>query len=204
MKATLTRGGAAIVGVAESDLGEVAAGMSVIDLMAQGVQRALADCGLSLADVDGVFAAAGQSRMPTTALCEYLRLAPRYQDCTMMGGSSFMTHVAHAQAAIEAGLCEVAVIAYGSTQRSAGRKNTAPRELNPYETPYRPVTPATAYALAASRHMHQYGTDARAARADRGGGTPVGAAQSGRVGEDAAQRRAGARLANGELSPDGA
>jgi acetyl-CoA acetyltransferase len=158
MKATLTRGAAAIVGVAESDLGEVAVGMSVIDLMAQGVQRALADCGLTLADVDGVFAAAGQSRMPSTALCEYLRLTPRYQDCTMMGGSSFMTHVAHAQAAIEAGLCEVAVIAYGSTQRSAGRKNTAPREFNPYETPYRPVTPASAYALAASRHMHQYGT----------------------------------------------
>ncbi|MEJ8839392.1 thiolase [Ramlibacter sp. AN1133] len=158
MKATLTRGAAAIVGVAESDLGEVAGGMSVVDLMAQGVHRALADCGLALADVDGVFAAAGQSRMPSTALCEYLQLKPRYQDCTMMGGSSFMTHVAHAQAAIEAGLCEVAVIAYGSTQRSAGRKNTAPREFNPYETPYRPVTPASAYALAASRHMHQYGT----------------------------------------------
>jgi acetyl-CoA acetyltransferase len=158
MKTTLTRGAAAIVGVAESDLGEVAAGMSVIDLMAQGVQRALADCGLTIADVDGVFAATGQSRMPSTALCEYLRLTPRYQDCTMMGGSSFMTHVAHAQAAIEAGLCEVAVIAYGSTQRSAGRSNTAPREFNPYETPYRPVTPASAYALAASRHMHQYGT----------------------------------------------
>src|SRR4030095_4935639 len=86
------------------------------------------------------------------------RLTPRYQDCTMMGGSSFMTHVAHAQAAIEAGLIDVAVIAYGSTQRSAGRKNTAPREVNPYETPYRPVLPASAYALAASRHFHEYGT----------------------------------------------
>lgn len=158
MSGTLKRGAAAIVGVAESDLGEVAAGMSVIDLMAQGVHRALADCGLTLADVDGVFAAAGQSRMPSTALCEYLGLKPRYQDCTMMGGSSFMTHVAHAQAAIELGLCEVAVIAYGSTQRSAGRKNVAPREYNPYETPFKPVMPASAYALAASRHMHQYGT----------------------------------------------
>lgn len=158
MKRTLARGAAAIVGAAESDLGEVAAGMSVIDLMAQGVHRALADCGLSLADVDGVFAAAGQSRMPSTALCEYLRLAPRYHDCTMMGGSSFMTHVAHAQAAIEAGLCEVAVIAYGSTQRSMGRKNLGAREFNPYETPFRPVMPASAYALAASRHMYQYGT----------------------------------------------
>ena len=76
----------------------------------------------------------------------------------MMGGSSFMTHVAHAQAAIELGLCEVAVIAYGSTQRSAGRKNVSPREYNPYETPFKPVMPASAYALAASRHMHQYGS----------------------------------------------
>lgn len=158
MSAHLERGSAAIVGVAESDLGEVASGMSVIDLMAQGVHRALADCGLGIADVDGVFAAAGQSRMPSTALSEYLGLQPRYQDCTMMGGSSFMTHVAHAQAAIEAGLCDVAVIAYGSTQRSAGRKNVAPREYNPYESPYRPLTPASAYALAASRHMHEYGT----------------------------------------------
>ncbi|MDF2467466.1 MAG: thiolase, C-terminal protein 10 [Ramlibacter sp.] len=158
MSAGLTRGAAAIVGVAESDLGEVAAGMSVIDLMAQGVAGALEDCGLSLSDVDGVFAAAGQSRMPTVALCEYLGVKPRYHDSTMQGGSSFMTHVAHAQAAIEAGLCEVAVIAYGSTQRSAGRKNVGPREYNPYETPFRPVLPASAYALAASRHFHQYGT----------------------------------------------
>lgn len=158
MRGALTRGAAAIVGAAESDLGEVAAGLSVVDLMAQGVHRALADAGLTLADVDGVFAAAGQSRMPSTALCEYLGLQPRVHDSTMMGGSSFMTHVAHAQAAIEAGLCEVAVIAYGSTQRTAGRRNVAPREFNPYETPFRPLTPATAYALAASRHMHQYGT----------------------------------------------
>ena len=158
MNTTLKRGSAAIVGVAESDLGGVAAGMSVTGLLAQGVHRALGACGRALADVDGVFAAGGQSRMPSTALCEYLGLKPRYQDCTMMGGSSFMTHVAHAQAAIELGLCEVAVIAYGSTQRSAGRKNVAPREYNPYETPFRPVLPASAYALAASRHMHLYGT----------------------------------------------
>jgi acetyl-CoA acetyltransferase len=31
-------------------------------------------------------------------------------------------------------------------------------EFNPYESPFRPVLPASAYALAASRHMHLYGT----------------------------------------------
>jgi len=66
--------------------------------------------------------------------------------------------VAQAAAAIEAGLCNVAVIAYGSTQRSVGRKQASQREVNPYETPFRPFLPTSAYALAASRHMHQYGT----------------------------------------------
>ena len=56
------------------------------------------------------------------------------------------------------GLCNVAVIAYGSTQRSVGRKQASQREVNPYETPFKPFLPASAYALAASRHMHQFGT----------------------------------------------
>jgi acetyl-CoA acetyltransferase len=61
-------------------------------------------------------------------------------------------------AAIAAGLCNVAVIAYGSTQRSVGRRQASAREFNPYETPLRPFFPASAYALAASRHMHEFGT----------------------------------------------
>jgi hypothetical protein len=66
----LKRGSAAIVGVAESDLGRVAEGMSPIDLMAQGIKRALADCGLALKDVDGLFAATTQSRLSVLALAE--------------------------------------------------------------------------------------------------------------------------------------
>jgi acetyl-CoA acetyltransferase len=60
--------------------------------------------------------------------------------------------------AIALGLCKVAVIAYGSTQRSIGRRQASVREINPYETPFKPFMPASAYALAASRHMHQFGT----------------------------------------------
>ena len=154
----MKRGSVAIVGAAESDLGLVAPGTSPLDLIAQATHRALADCGLQLSDIDAVFTAASQLRMPTLSLCEYLGLRPRYQDSTGIGGSSFMTHLAHAMAAIEAGLCEVALIAYGSTQRSVSRAAASPREYNPYESPYKPFLPATAYALAASRHMHQFGT----------------------------------------------
>lgn len=154
----LQRGSAAIVGIAESDLGAVAREMSPIDLMAQGVQRALADCGLHRRDVDGLLCATTQSRTSGLALSEYLGISPAFVDTTILGGSSFMFHVAHAQAALQLGLCKVAVIAYGSTQRTVGRRQASVREYNPYETPFRPFLPATAYALAASRHMHQYGT----------------------------------------------
>jgi acetyl-CoA acetyltransferase len=154
----LQRGGAAIVGAVESDLGAVAEGLHPIDLMAQGVQRALADCGLSLRDVDGLLCATTQSRTSGLSLSEYLGISASFIDTTILGGSSFMFHVAHALAAIQLGLCTVAVIAYGSTQRTVGRRQASVREINPYETPYRPFLPSTAYALAASRHMHCYGT----------------------------------------------
>ena len=154
----LKRGGAAIVGAAESDLGKVAEEMSPIDLMAQGTHRALADCGIALKDVDGLFCATAQVRLSVLAFAEYLGIQPAYLDSTIVGGSSFEYHVAHAAAAIQLGLCNVAVVAYGSTQRSIGRRQASMREINPYETPFRPFMPSSAYALAASRHMHQYGT----------------------------------------------
>jgi acetyl-CoA acetyltransferase len=154
----VTRGSVAIVGAAESDLGAVAALMSPMDLMAQGIHRALHDAGLTLADVDGLFCATTQARTSAMSLVEYLGLPNAYTDSTIVGGSSFEVHVAHAHAALEAGLCSVAVVAYGSTQRTVGRRAASAREFNPYETPYRPFLPATAYAMAANRHMHEYGT----------------------------------------------
>ena len=154
----LERGGAAIVGAAESDLGQVAEGLNPIDLMVQGITRALDDCGLALRDVDGLLCATTQTRTSGLNLSEYLGISPSYIDTTILGGSSFMFHVAHALAALQLGLCQVAVIAYGSTQRTVGRRQASVREINPYETPYRPFLPSTAYALAASRHMHQFGT----------------------------------------------
>lgn len=154
----LIRGSAAIVGAAESDLGAVAALMNPMDLMAQGIHRALEDAGLELKDVDGLFCATTQARTSAMSLVEYLGLPNAYTDSTIVGGSSFEVHVAHAQAALAAGLCSVAVITYGSTQRTVGRRAASAREYNAYETPYKPFLPSSAYAMAASRHMHEFGT----------------------------------------------
>jgi acetyl-CoA acetyltransferase len=158
MNSSLKRGGTAIVGAAESDLGEVGPGHTPIDLMAQGVGRALDDCGLTLRDVDGIFCATSQSRFAAMALAEYLHLPEAYLESTSTGGSSFMGHLARATQAVEAGVCKVAVVAYGSTQRSLGRKNTSVPDRNAYEAPFKPFMPPTAYALAAARHMYEFGT----------------------------------------------
>src|SRR4051812_50069807 len=94
----LKRGAAAIVGVAESDLGQVADGMSPMDLVAQGVQRALADCGLTLKDVDGLFCAMTQARMSIVQMIEYLGIAPKFIGSSVTGGSSFGFYFAPAGA----------------------------------------------------------------------------------------------------------
>src|SRR5690606_18683159 len=74
--------------------------------------------------------------------------------------SSFVAYLRHATAAIAAGMCDVALIVYGSTQRSAGGKllRSGIPLTKSYETPFGPRLPASAYALAAARHMHQFGT----------------------------------------------
>ena len=152
------RGKAAIVGAAESDLGEVGPGFTPLDLIGQATNRALVDAGLEKKDVDGLFSASAYYSMATVSAGEYLGIRPRYSDATNMGGSSFVSHLLHAAAALEAGLCEVALVTYASTQRSGGGFRGLSEPPNPYETPYEPRYPVSMYALAASRHMHEYGT----------------------------------------------
>ncbi|HWI75378.1 MAG TPA: acetyl-CoA acetyltransferase [Baekduia sp.] len=152
--------GVAIAGAAEAQMGEALPGMSASDVMAEAALAALADAGLAVEEVDGVFAAATQLPWASVTLSEDLGLRPRYQDSTMLGGASPMAHVNHARAAIAAGLCDVALIAYGSTQRTVGRAQASVQERDPWEAPYAPPLPVAAYALAASRHRHEYGTTA--------------------------------------------
>jgi acetyl-CoA acetyltransferase len=155
------RGAVAIVGVAESDLGEVGPGRYAIDLAAQAAAAALADAGLSTRDVDGLFCAIAGRGMAPLDMAEYLGVRPRYTDGTMVGGGSFISHLYHAALAIATGACQTALIVYGSTPRSDSRRGqlpAGPPELPSYEAAYRPRMPVTGYALAAARHMHQYGT----------------------------------------------
>jgi acetyl-CoA acetyltransferase len=153
------RGVAACVGVGMSGCGE-APGRSAIELLGESVHIALDDAGLSIADVDAVFAATAVHSMAAMSAAEYLGVQPRFSSGSNIGGSSFQAHALNAALALDAGLCDVAVIAYGSNQRSAGGF-TSISEPMPYEAAFKPRNPITAYALAAARHMHQFGTTRR-------------------------------------------
>ena len=146
----------AITGVGQAGIGE-APGFSAMDLLAQASLHALDDAGLTLADVDGLFVGTAVHAMPTLTAAEYLGIRPRFSDGSMIGGASFVAHTLTAAMALDAGLCDVALIAYGSNQRSAGGFVSI-SEPQPYEAPYEPRSPLTAYALATARHMHEYGT----------------------------------------------
>jgi len=151
------RGTAAIVGAAEVDT-FVSAARSPVGLMAEASHRALADAGLALSDVDGLFSASAYYTFPTMNLAESLGLTPRYMDSSNIGGASFVSHVGHAAAAIQAGLCEVALIAYGSTQRSDRGGLVSNAEWSVYEQPYGFIHPISSIAMMAQRHMYQYKT----------------------------------------------
>ena len=100
-------------------------------------------------------------------LAEYLGIRPRYVDSTSVGGMSNVMHVRHAMAAIQAGMCEVALVAYGSTQLSDGSRKVggAPEDMRmprgQFITPYGQLSPIGYYAMVAQLHMQRYGTTHR-------------------------------------------
>src|SRR3989449_5482484 len=126
--------------------------------MAVAVHRALADAGLGVTDVDGVFAISPYFWMPSLTLAEYLGVQPRVSDSTNMGGASVVAHVGHALRAIQAGACEVAVVAYASTPRSDTGRLVTGSDALPYERPYGPLLPISRYAPAAPWPMYGLGT----------------------------------------------
>ena len=148
----------AIVGVAESDeLGRLPDKPAIM-LHAEAARNALADAGLTKDDVDGLFTAG----ISTLELGEYLGIEPKVTDTTSVGGSSFVIHIAHAAAAIATGRCEVALVTHGESVRSRVGQLPYPYSAQSlrgqFEAPYGLPSPVGAYAMAATRHMHEFGT----------------------------------------------
>jgi acetyl-CoA C-acetyltransferase len=154
---------AAIAGIYEYPA-RLAPGTSTWQIKAVSASEALADAGLRWADVDAVYDAGETGMGSGMAISEYFGLHPDVIDTTAVGGSAFEFHAAHAARAIAAGKAKVALLTYGSTARSDARAigtgsfaGGPPTPSGNMEVPWG-LTLVGNYALAARRHMHDYGT----------------------------------------------
>lgn len=152
------RGRTAVAGAATFGMGS-APGYTAMELLAKASLAAIADAGLKVSDIDAVFSMMPQDPFCALTVPEYLGIRPKLTESTRTGGSAFQIHAMWAALALDAGLCDAVLICYGSNQRSAsGGLATSGGISFPYESVYKPRNPPSAYALAAARHMHQYGT----------------------------------------------
>ncbi len=150
-------GAVAIVGAAETTKLGLVPDMSQIQLHADAALNALADCGLTPKDIDGVACAA---EWPTE-LAHYLGITPTWVDGTMVGGCSFMLHVRHAAAAIAEGLCTTVLITHGESGRSwVGSQAVGINQASlagQFELPYGVLGAPTMFTIPVLRYMKDHG-----------------------------------------------
>lgn len=154
-----TRGRAFIVGAYEHPL-RVIPDRSTSQIHADVALGALADAGLSLSDVDGYFCDSSVPLGPLT-IAEYLGLSCRFMESTEIGGSAAIAHVGHAAQAIAAGQCSIALITQAGRPRSYRSRQLYDPNVNPemsFESTWGVSWMVTGYAMAAQRHMYEYGT----------------------------------------------
>ncbi|MEP7024434.1 MAG: thiolase, partial [Actinomycetota bacterium] len=150
--------GIIIAGAAETNqLGRLP-GYSTLGLHIEGALNAVADAGLTLADIDGI---ATVSSPGPVQVAHALGITPDWIDGTGVGGTSFLLHVRHAAAAIRAGYAHTILITHGESGRSrvgAGRMAPAPSSMTgQFEAPYGTLGPTTTFTIPLLRYMKEYG-----------------------------------------------
>ncbi len=155
---------AAIVGIHEFPSRDVEGTLSPLQIKAQSAAKALQDAGLSWSDVDAIYDAGEGGPMSGLTIAEYFGLKPRVIDTSNVGGSSYEYHAAHARRDIAAGKARVALLTYGSTAHSnmarigvGGRGGMGVMPADNMES-FVGMTLVANYAMAARRHMYEYGT----------------------------------------------
>ena len=155
---------AAIVAAAEADeIGYLAEPKTNMMLHVEAIRNVCAQAGVSMDDIDAVLAPGNANE-----IAEHLGLNPKWIDTTSIGGCSFQVHVHHALAAINAGICELAVISHGAAGWS--RRNFPPGTASSpgggdplsvdaqYMSPYGIAGAPSQYSHAMTRHMHEFGS----------------------------------------------
>ncbi|MGY4098778.1 thiolase C-terminal domain-containing protein [Nocardia sp. R16R-3T] len=150
-------GDVAVVGASESERIGVVPDMSVLQLNLDASLRAIADAGLTVADIDGV-ASTGNF---ATEIAHNLGIRTKWVDTTSVGGCSYFLHLRHAAAAIVSGMATAVLISHGESGRS--RVGMEPFEfpangsLGQFEMPYGVSGFASMFTVPALRFMKEKG-----------------------------------------------
>jgi acetyl-CoA acetyltransferase len=159
------RTGAVIAGAAESTEIGVVPTMSALGLAVDASRRALADCGLTGADVDGI-AATGLAPYVAVHLAAALGIEPSWVDATMVGGCSSIVHVGHAVDAIASGRCKVVLVAHGESGRSGigmpAFRHATDSLQGQFEQPFGAAGPMTLLSLGTRRFLADRALDVTA------------------------------------------
>ncbi|MFC7658106.1 hypothetical protein ACFQV8_19260 [Pseudonocardia benzenivorans] len=117
---------AAIVGLGITDVGRVY-GRSAPDFAADAVRRAVADAGLTLADVDGLLVSSGTTRDVDVSLQRRLGLRDLRLLSEMQAfGATAGAMLGHAAAAVTCGLADVVACVFADAPLRAGSRPGPP------------------------------------------------------------------------------
>lgn len=153
---------AAIVGVYTTEQGDLPA-RSSDDLLFEAIAGALADAGMSIDDVDGI--AGGRSPTDSAATAfpgywsELLGRPVRYYSTVDAAAAAYSANILHAALAVAAGLAETVVVIGGGSRGGSRQENVEKMAYahGEFDVSWGTLVPSW-FALAARRHMHEFGT----------------------------------------------
>lgn len=149
-----------IAGIGHTSFGKHP-GRSTVSLNIEAIRKALADAGVDKPDVDALFVKAPTSKfemMYAQTLSEALGIVPRIGGVYDHGGASNISMISYAAMAIDAGQCELAVVALADNPATGTRQAYEKSYGDGDSALYGWFGTPAGYAMIAQRHMGQFGT----------------------------------------------
>ena len=153
-------GKAVIAGIGHTAFGKLP-GRSTVSLNVEAIRKALADAGVEKGAVDGLFVKTPTSKfemMYAQKLAEALGMHPRIGGIWDHGGASNISMISYAAMAIEAGQCEIAIVALADNPATGTRQAYEKSYGDDDSAVYGWFGTPAGYAMIAQRHLQQYGT----------------------------------------------
>ena len=156
----------AIVGIGETRVGRLR-GASALRLTVDACRLAMQDANVLPSTVDGLLTRnldMDVTYMHSQYIAKHLGVRPRFTTDINLGGATAIAMLEQAALLISAGVCNVVLCAYGENRRTSWafeRHGNIRMGCEDFEECYGLTWGMGPHALAAQRHMHEFGTTTR-------------------------------------------